>query len=332
MKYQRGKRRGTMGRKNLGTEELLPLYKKMLVIRALELLIKPLIREGLMRGFSHQSVGQEGVAVGVCSALSGRDYITSNHRGHGHVVAKGADLKMVMAELLGRATGCCGGKGGSMHIADPSLGILGANGIVGAGMPIAVGAALAVKKRGLDAVVACFFGDGAANEGSFHESLNLAAVWKLPVLFICENNLYGMSGPAKKMLLVKDIAIRAKGYGMPGIIGDGNDVEEVHRLTAEAVARAKSDEGPSLLEFKTYRWFGHSVNDAEAYRTREEVAEWKKLCPIQRLREKLLTRGVTQETIERIEGEAKAAVEEALEYAKSSPKPEPEAAFRDVYA
>ncbi len=321
-----------MGKKSLSTEELVPLYKKMLEIRTLELLIKPLIREGLMRGFSHQSVGQEGVAVGVCSALSDRDYITSNHRGHGHVVAKGADLKRVMAELLGRATGCCGGKGGSMHIADPSLGILGANGIVGAGMPIAVGAALAVKKQGLDSVVACFFGDGAANEGSFHESLNLAAVWRLPVLFICENNLYGMSGPAKKMLPIKDIAIRAKGYGMPGIIGDGNDIEEVHKLTAEAIARAKSGRGPSLLEFKTYRWFGHSVNDAEAYRTREEVEEWKKLCPIHRLRDKLLTRGITQETIEHVESEANAAVEEALEYAKSSPKPEPEAAFRDVYA
>jgi TPP-dependent pyruvate/acetoin dehydrogenase alpha subunit len=316
----------------MDTEQLLPLYKKMLEIRNLELLIKTLNREGLMRGFSHQSVGQEAVAVGVCAALSDRDYITSNHRGHGHVVAKGIDLKLAVAELLGRATGSCGGKGGSMHIADPSLGILGANGIVGAGMPIAVGAALAVKKQGLKSVVACFFGDGASNEGSFHESLNLAAIWKLPVLFICENNLYGMSGPVKKMLLIKDIAIRAKSYGMPGIIGDGNDVEEVYKLTAKAVTRAKSGQGPSLLEFKTYRWFGHSVNDAGTYRSNEEVEEWKKLCPIHRLRKKLLTMGVTQKIIERIDMEAKAVVEEALDFAKSSPIPEPEAAFRDVYA
>jgi pyruvate dehydrogenase E1 component alpha subunit len=242
---------------DLGKDLLLDMYRSMTRIRLFETKVRDLATANEIPGFVHVSIGEEASATGVCAALRKTDRITSTHRGHSHLIAKGGRLDRMMAELFGKRTGYCKGKGGSMHIVDFSLGILGANGIVGAGLPIATGSALAAVIAGTEDVTACFFGDGASNEGTFHESLNLAAVWKLPVVFVCENNGFGEFTPMQTVTSVKDIAVRAKAYDIPGHIVDGNDVLEVYRYASEAIARARAGEGPTLLECKTYRWEGH---------------------------------------------------------------------------
>src|SRR5262250_3069557 len=266
-------------------EKLLKMYRTMQTIRQFEERLRDLFKEGKVPGFVHVSIGEEASATGVCAALTDSDYITSTHRGHGHLLAKGGKLKPMMAELFGRKTGYCKGKGGSMHIADFSIGILGANGIVGAGLPIATGAGLAAKMKKSGQVAVCFFGDGASNEGTFHESLNIASSWKLPVVYVCENNLYGEFTAGRDVTSVKDIAARARGHYMPGIIINCNYVVEVYETTSEAVAHARRGEGPTLIECKTYRWEGHVVGEEaflgkRAYRSQDEIEEWKKRCPI----------------------------------------------------
>jgi TPP-dependent pyruvate/acetoin dehydrogenase alpha subunit len=256
--------------------------RTMWTIRRFEEAVDDLFARGLMHGTMHLSIGQEASATGSCLPLRADDAITSTHRGHGHCIAKGADLTRMMAELLAKETGYCRGRGGSMHIADVATGNLGANGIVAGGIPIATGAALAYQLRGEDRVVACFFGDGAANEGAFHEAVNLAAIWKLPVVFICENNKYGMSFSTEKSFAIEHISERAAGYGIPGVTVDGNDVVAVHDAVAAAVARARAGEGPTLVENVTYRWKGHSKSDKNLYRTKEEIADWRDRDPILR--------------------------------------------------
>lgn len=256
---------------NLSNEKLIEMYRKMLEIRYFEEKIGELFVLGALayaRGFIHLYVGEEAVAVGVCAGLRKEDYITSTHRGHGHCIAKGVQLNNVMAEILGKQTGCCKGKGGSMHIADVNVGVLGTSGIVGAGIPLATGVGLSIKLKGSEQVCVSFFGDAASNTGAFHEAINLAAVWKLPVVFICENNLYGITVSAAESTSVKDIADRSKGYGIPGVIVDGMDVIAVYEAASEAIKRAREGLGPTLIECKTYRYRGHSVMEqwAQAYR------------------------------------------------------------------
>ncbi|MGB9679441.1 MAG: pyruvate dehydrogenase (acetyl-transferring) E1 component subunit alpha [Thermoanaerobacteraceae bacterium] len=314
-------------------EKLLWMYKKMVEIRKFELKVDELFKKNLIWGTCHLYVGEEATAVGACGALDAADYITSTHRGHGHTIAKGADLKKMMAELLGKETGYCKGRGGSMHIVDVSTGNLGANGIVAGGIPIATGAGLASKIRKDGKATICFFGDGAANEGAFHESLNMAGIWKLPVIYICENNQYGMSNPVKKSTAVKDIAQRAVSYNMPGEIVDGNDVIEVYETVRRAVERAKNGEGATLIESKTYRWMGHSKSDPRVYRTREEEEEWKKKDPIKRLADKIKQENiVTQEELNQIEEEVEKEIEEAYQYAIKSEEPKIEELTKYVYA
>lgn len=324
-----------VGATELSQEDLLCMYQKMLEARYFEEKVVEIYAQGLMPGLAHLYIGQEAVAVGVCTALKPEDLITSTHRGHGHCIAKGGDLKPMMAELFGKATGYCRGKGGSMHISAFELGILGANGVVGGGIPIATGAALSAKMRGSGQVIACFFGDGASNQGSFHESLNLAALWKLPVIYVCENNGYGISVSQARHQAIENISIRAQAFGMPGVTIDGNDVESVYWAAKEAVERARQGDGPTLVECKTYRWRGHhegDPNQGQRYRSREEIQEWKEKCPIKRLRTKLLAKGVSPDKLEGIEGTVRGAVEQAVEYANSCPFPSTEEAFLDVYA
>jgi len=314
-------------------EKLIGMYRKLLQIRHFEEKVFELYGQNMVPGTIHLYVGQEAVAVGVCSTLRRDDYITSTHRGHGHCIAKGADIKRVMAEILGRKTGYCKGKGGSMHIADFSVGVLGATAVVGAGLPIATGAALSIKLRRTDQVVACFFGDGASNQGTFHESLNMAAIWRLPVLFVCENNLYAMGTRQTRVMLIKNIAERAAAYGMPGVTVDGNDVLAVYRATKEAVERARKGDGPTLLECKTYRHKGHSRMDPAKYRPKEEVEEWLRKDPVKRFRAKLIEMNVlSQKEAEEIERAVISEVEEAVKFALESPYPSPEEALEDVYA
>ena len=255
------------------------LYASMYKIRRFEQEAVKLFHNKELPGWLHSYIGEEAVAVGVCASLNRDDYITSTHRGHGHCIAKGADLKRMMAELYGKETGYCKGKGGSMHIADFSIGILGANGIVGGGIPIATGTALASQYLEDGRVTVCFFGDGASNQGGFHESLNLASLWKLPVVYVCENNLYAETTPQADHQPIRDIADRAKSYNMPGVIVDGNDVFAVYEKANKAVERARAGRGPTLIECKTYRYRGHWEGDPEVYRTKEEVKEWKKRSP-----------------------------------------------------
>ena len=314
-------------------EKLIEMYRKMLEIRHFEEKVYELYGQNLVPGTIHLYAGQEAVAVGVCANLRREDYIVSTHRGHGHCIAKGADLKRVMAEILGKKTGYCKGKGGSMHIADFSVGILGATGVVGAGIPIAAGAGLSIKLRGTDQVVACFFGDGASNQGTFHEGINMAAIWKLPVLFVCENNLYAMGTRQSRVMLIENIADRAVAYGIPGVTVDGNDVLAVYEAARQAVERAKKGEGPTLIECKTYRHKGHSRFDPATYRPKEEVEFWLKKDPIPRFRGKLVEMGVlTDAEAEQIEKEVLNEIEEAVKFALESPYPEPEEALKDVYA
>lgn len=318
---------------NLTKDELVEFYGKMLEIRFFEEKVFELYAQNLVPGTIHLYAGEEAVAVGVCSNLRQDDYITSTHRGHGHCIAKGADLKRTMAEILGKKTGYCKGKGGSMHIADFTIGMLGATAVVGAGLPIAVGAGLSVKLRKTDQVVACFFGEGASNQGTFHESINMASVWALPVIFVCENNLYAMGTRQSRVMNIQNIADRAIGYGILGIVADGNDVLAVYEATQKAVERARKGEGPTLLECKTYRQKGHSRVDPARYRPKEEVEEWLARDPIERLKTKLWKSGVlTDSEIQQIEKEALDKVEEAVKFAVESPYPTPEEALEDIYA
>jgi TPP-dependent pyruvate/acetoin dehydrogenase alpha subunit len=311
---------------------LLGLYRKMLEIREVEQALISLFERGKMPGFIHSYIGEEASAVGICAALRPDDYITSTHRGHGHILAKGGDPKRFMAEVYGRSTGYCMGKGGSMHIADFELGILGANGVVGGGIPIAAGAACSSVLLGKDQVAVSFFGDGAANIGAFHESLNLAAVWSLPVVFVCENNGYADFISVRDHLCVEHIADRAAAYGMPGVWFDGNDVLAVYEAAREAVDRARSGGGPTLLEAVTYRLRGHYEGDPQPYRTDVEVSEWREKDPIPRFAARLGEWGLLDEpTAEQIRGEVLAGVNKAVEFAEASPWPEPEEALRDIY-
>ena len=317
----------------LGRERLVEILRKMYEIRYFEEKAEELYMRGLVHGTMHLSVGQEASAVGAVSALEPDDYVLSTHRGHGHCIAKGADIKLMMAEFLGKETGYCRGRGGSMHIADVEAGNLGATGVVGDGIPISVGVGLSIKLQRQDKVVLCFFGDGAANTGSFHEALNMASIWKLPVVFLCENNQYAMSTPVKKAFPIENIADRAAAYGMPGVVVDGNDVLTVYRATKEAVERARRGDGPTLIECKTYRWKGHSKSDQQRYRTREEVEAWKKKDPISRFRSMLIREGIiTEKEAERIEREAKKTIEEAVRFAQNSPEPSLEGIEEEVYA
>lgn len=294
-----------------------------------------LYQRGELPGFLHLYIGEEATAVGVCSTLTDDDYITSTHRGHGHLIAKGGERPRMMAELFAKTTGYCKGKGGSMHIADISLGILGANGVVGAGIPMATGAALSAKMRGTKQVAVSFFGDGATNQGVFHESLNLAAVWELPGVYVCENNQFGMGTPQKEHQKVTDISIRAGSYGMPGTRVDGNNVLEVYDAAYEAVERARNGGGPSLIDCNTYRFRGHHIGDpGTSYRERSEVEEQQRTRdPILRLKKVLIEEeGVAETELEAIDQELQAGLEAAIEYAKSSPSPRPEDALEDLYA
>ena len=302
-------------------------------IRRFEEAVDDLFARGLMHGTMHLSIGQEASATGTCSALRDDDAITSTHRGHGHCIAKGADLERMMAELLAKETGYCRGRGGSMHIADVATGNLGANGIVAGGIPIAAGAGLAYRLRGLDRVVVSFFGDGAANEGAFHEAVNLAAIWKLPVVFLCENNKYGMSFSTEKSFAIENIAERAAGYGIPGVTVDGNDVEAVHQAVGNAVARARQGEGPTLVESVTYRWKGHSKSDKNLYRTKEEIAEWRERDPILRFERAVLDRGVLdQAAVEAARAQATQDVRNAVRAANAAPDARPDDLLDAVYA
>uniref|UniRef100_A0A832EJ73 Thiamine pyrophosphate-dependent dehydrogenase E1 component subunit alpha n=1 Tax=Desulfacinum infernum TaxID=35837 RepID=A0A832EJ73_9BACT len=317
----------------LTDEKLLEMYRTMVKIREFETKVQEFFAAGKIPGFVHLYIGEEAVATGTCAALEPTDYITSTHRGHGHLIAKGGDLKRMMAELFGKRTGYCKGKGGSMHIADVELGILGANGIVGGGGPIANGAALAAQYRGTDQVAVCFFGDGAANQGTTQEAMNLASAWKLPVIFVNENNGYGISCPTCKSMAVADIADRAAAYDMPGVVVDGNDVMAVYEAVWEAVRRARRGDGPSLIECKTYRWRGHFEGDVCTYRDESEVQTWMAKDPIKRFKEKLTDQGVlTADKDHGILAAVAQELEEAVDFAEKSPLPAPEEVLEDVYA
>ena len=302
-------------------------------IRLFEEAVDELFARGLMHGTMHLSIGQEASATGVCLGMADGDYFTSTHRGHGHCIAGGADLDRMMAELLAKETGYCRGRGGSMHIADVDTGNLGANGIVGGGIPIAAGAALGMRLQGKDAVVVSFFGDGATNEGAFHEGLNLAAIWNLPVVFVCENNKYGMSMSTEFSTKVDNLAVRAAAYGMPGVSVDGNDVQAVYDAATQALARARSGGGPTLLETMTYRWKGHSKSDKNLYRTREEIAEWKELDPIAAFLGKVIDSGtLTSEACAAIADRAKEAVRTAVRTGNEAPPSRADELLSAVYA
>jgi TPP-dependent pyruvate/acetoin dehydrogenase alpha subunit len=309
------------------------MLQKMCEIRYFEEKAEELYTRGLVHGTMHLSIGQEASSVGSVSALEPDDLIIHHHRGHGHTIAKGADITLMMAEFLGKEPGYCRGRGGSMHIADIPGGNLGATGVVGSGIPTAVGVALALQMRRSRQVLLAFFGDGAANLGEFHEALNMAAIWKLPVVFICENNQYGMSGPAKKMTAVEPISLRAVSYGIPGQTVDGNDLLAVYHVVQAAAGRARAGEGPSLVENYTYRWRGHSKSDRNVYRTQAEIEDWKQRCPIVRFKRVLSEAGVMNEPdLEAIDERARATIDRAAEEALTFPEPSPDNLEEEVYA
>ena len=314
-------------------ELLLEMLKKMLQIRYFEEQVDQFYMKGEIHGTGHLYIGMEATAVGTILALNAGDVITSTHRGHGHCIAKGADLNLMMAELLGKKTGYCKGKGGSMHIADIGIGNLGANGIVGGSFGIATGAALAIKKMKTGKVCLCFFGDGAINQGIFHESVNMASIWKLPIIYICENNQYGMGFPVKKAVNIKKLSDRACAYGIKGITLDGNDAIAIYKTAYQLIREVREGSSPVLLECLTYRWKGHSRMDAEKYRTKEEVEEWKKKCPIKRHKKYLLDSNIaSQKEIDGLEELVRSQIEKAISFAKNSPFPDPSEATDDVYA
>jgi TPP-dependent pyruvate/acetoin dehydrogenase alpha subunit len=309
------------------------LYRSMVEIRQFELKAREIFRSGKMPGFIHVYVGEEAVAVGVCAQLRTDDYVASTHRGHGHALAKGISARKVMAELMGAIDGCSGGRGGTMHLYDPSVGFLGSNGVVPPGILIGGGAALSAQVRGSGQVAVAFFGDGAVNNGAFHEGLNLAAVWNLPVVFVCENNLYATEMPFELSTKNISVASRAAAYQIPGVHVDGNDVLEVYARTGEAVERARRGEGPTLLECLTYRWFGHHEGDpGTSYRTKEEVAKWKENDPIRRLRDQAVTASmVTEAEFDAIDSEISRLIEDAGAYALKSPQPDINTALNHVF-
>jgi pyruvate dehydrogenase E1 component alpha subunit len=314
-------------------DTLVLMFERMLKIRHFEDRVKDLFAAGEMPGFVHLYLGQEAVAVGACAPLNDDDFITSTHRGHGHIIAKGGDMKLMMAELYGKATGYNKGKGGSMHIADPRLGILGANGIVGAGLPIATGAGLSAKLRKSGQVTICFFGDGASNQGTFHESINIAAAFYLPVVYVCENNLYAVGTRQSDVRKVDDIADRGVGYAIPGLAVDGNDVIAVYEACKEAVDRARAGMGPTLIECKTYRWRTHFEGEPDTYRPPEEVKAWIKREPIAPYRRVLVEQGIlTQAEADELEAGVLQELGDAVEFARQSPLPEPESALEDLWA
>ncbi|MCL5677349.1 MAG: thiamine pyrophosphate-dependent dehydrogenase E1 component subunit alpha [Firmicutes bacterium] len=309
------------------------ILTRMREIRAFEEQVDNFFQKGMIHGTTHLYIGEEATAVGACSVMEDKDFLTSTHRGHGHCIAKGIDMGRMMSELMGKATGYCYGKGGSMHIADVEAGNLGANGIVGGGIPIAVGAGLALKMEKRDEVVTCFFGDGAAAEGVFHESLNLASLWQLPVVFVCENNQYGMSAPLARELANPRIVEHAAAYNMPGVEVDGNDVMAVRAAVEKAVVRARKGEGPSLIVSQTYRIKGHSKSDANRYRTREEIDHWRQQDPIRRFEAYVQEQGLlTEEECRTVEAEVRGHMEQAMEYAAKAPEPDISTLTLDVYA
>ena len=318
---------------DLSRETLIKLYTTMATIRNFEERGIPEPGQRAMSGSVHSSAGQEAVPTGVCAHLSDEDYIGSTHRGHGHCIAKGVDPKRMMAELFGRSTGTNKGKGGSMHIADMSKGMLGTNGVVGASIPLAVGAGLTSKLKDLKRVAVAFFGDGAANQGVLHESMNLASVWKLPVIFCCENNGYAQSTPVEYALSTANVSDRAAGYDMPGITVDGMDVFAVYDAAGQAVERARNGEGPTLLECRTYRFYGHTVFDNPlTYRTKEEEDHWRARDPLKLFRENVLPLGdITLEELDQIDQEAADIMEEAIKLAVAGPLPETDKIYEDVY-
>lgn len=313
-------------------EELLWMYERMRLIRGFEDRVHELFGEGKLPGFVHLYAGEEAIAVGTVSQLRDDDYITSTHRGHGHCIAKGVDVKSMMAELYGKATGACKGKGGSMHIADVDKGMMGANGIVGGGAPLSCGPALTAKTLGKDKVTICFYGDGAAAQGTSHESMNLASIWNLPVVFVCENNGFAESTPVEYHASVKDIADRATAYNIPGLTVDGTDIFAVAEAVDEAVQRARNGEGPTLVECKAFRYYGHFEGDAVTYYTDEMREEFRERDPIDKFRQNVLERElVTEEELNEIDEKVKNAIDEAVEFAEESPMPDPKELTTDVY-
>jgi len=317
----------------LEKEQAIRMLQKMVTIRQFEENVARLFAEGKIPGFVHTYIGEEACAVGICLNLRNEDYIMSTHRGHGHYIAKGGDMKVLMAEIMGRATGCCKGKGGSMHFSYMKKNIVFSTGIVGSGIPIAVGIGLALKMKGTDNVVTCFFGDGASNQGVFHEGINQAAIWSLPVIFVCENNLYATTTHISKSLSINDIADRATAYGIPGVSVDGNDLMAVCKAGSEAIERAREGRGPTLMECKTYRFRGHYEGDPQVYRTKEEVENWRKKCPIIRFKNNLLERGIIDnEDLKKMEREVSEEIDLAVKFALDSPWPKPEYAMENLYA
>ena len=317
----------------ISNEQMKDMYVKMRRIRDFESTAAKLFAEGKIPGFVHLYLGEEAIAPAVCECLRDDDFITSTHRGHGHIIAKGGDLNLMMAELFGRETGYCKGKGGSMHIADRDKGILGANGIVGAGHCIACGAGLSAKIRGTDQVCVCFFGDGSTNQGTFHESLNMASIWKLPVIFVCENNHYGITMSQDRHQAIKDVADRGAAYNIPGVSVDGNDPLAVYEAAQEAVARARAGKGPTLVECKTYRQHGHFEGDPAIYKPKEEQAAWMEKDPMPRYAKFLVENGVmTQEEVDAVDAQVAKEIEDAIAFADAQPIPAVETAVVDVYS
>ncbi|CAN5531133.1 thiamine pyrophosphate-dependent dehydrogenase E1 component subunit alpha [soil metagenome] len=313
-------------------DKLLDMYTRMVQIRTFEDAAGKNFADGLVPGFVHLYAGEEAVAVGVCAHLSDDDFITSTHRGHGHCIAKGVDIPGMVAELMGKSTGICNGKGGSMHIADVDKGMLGANGIVGGGLPLACGAGLTAKIQSKGAVAVCFFGDGASNQGTFHESLNLAAIWKLPVVFVCENNGYAEATPVSYHCSVGDIANRAASYDIPGVVVDGLDLFAVYEASGAAIERARAGDGPTLLEAKTYRYYGHFQGDMVTYRLENEVAQYRDRDPITSVRSYILDHEIaTSDELGAIDQQVVGDLEQAWDDAKAASWPEPEETLQDVY-
>jgi len=314
-------------------EKILDMYRTMVRIRRFEERVSEEFAAGNIPGSVHVYIGEEAVATGAIAHLKKDDYIMSTHRGHGHLIAKGGKMDLMMAELFAKKTGYCLGKGGSMHIADLDIGMLGAAGIVGSGIPIATGAGLSARIRGTDQVTICFFGDGASNIGRFHEGVNMASVWKLPVIYLCENNLWAVSVPTSTSLPIQDVADRGVAYGIPGVVVDGQDVMAVYEAVGEAVARARKGEGPSLIEAKTYRYHGHFEGDAGTYRPKEEIEKWMARDPINIFQEQLINmKLLTANQAEEIDQATLKDVEKAVQFAKESPFPKPEETLDNVYA
>lgn len=325
-----------MNVKGYKKEQLGEFYKTMLTIRRFDEEVFEFYKRGLMAGLAHLYIGEEAIATGVCAALQESDYIGSTHRGHGHLIGRGADLNKMMAEILGKETGYSKGKGGSMHIMAMDKGILGANGIVGGEIPIATGAAYMAKYKGTDQVAVSFMGDSSTNEGTFHESINMAAAWDLPCIYVIENNLYGISVDIRDVTKTPDLSVRAKAYDIPGITIDGNDVITVYETAKKAVKRAREGKGPTLIECKTYRWNGHHVGDPANYRKRKsetEKEDWMKKCPLKALKEAMLGEGGFDEAeLKNLEEQVEAVIQESVKFAEESPYPEAAEAYTDIFA